>query len=384
MPRRRPKVILWLVSRFLGLSLLAGVTPAGGSTEGRACSQRTTATIAFVGDLIFQGDLQREALARGSYRRFWSAAEPLFDAVDAVYGNLEGTLVNNVTFRGDIVADPGRDAASDVYASPPNVLNFNYHHSLASDLKASGFRIISTGNNHALDRGSSGVDQTIERLEGQHLAAVGTQHSNRAGSAWGVVTEAGAHRVGWVACTYSTNGYTDRLDQVLDCYGEQDDVLEAIRSLAERPDVDAVFFVPHWGIENQSVIARRQTALALDAIEAGATAVIGSHPHILQAWDWMTSSKGRTAPVVYSTGNFVSAQPLPHQRDGMIVLITLEKADATGKSELASARYVLTEFTRTASGIKFVGYDPERHGVLPREAHAALSEDNRLKKHSCR
>lgn len=305
---------VWPCVVSLALSPIQIGAVAFGNAEPRACQRTQASTIAFVGDLIFQGDLQSAALAPGSsYRRFWESVDQFLGAVDGVYGNLEGTLSHNITHRGDIVTGTAPPLFADVYSSSPESLNFNYHPRLATELRASGFRVISTANNHALDRGSIGVDQTIEQLERNGITPIGTRHSQLSTTAWERVTRIGGLNIGWVACTYGTNGHLDVADQVLECYSEREQVLAAIRSLAERTDVDAVFFVPHWGIEDLLVIARRQRALAQDAAAAGATAIVGTHPHILQEWEWLTEPSQGSALVVYSTGNFISAQQLPHR-----------------------------------------------------------------------
>lgn len=339
------------------------------------CGSGTVSTIAFVGDLIFHSDLQRIAMAQGAtYGQFWSAANSIFRSVDAVYGNLEGTISSNVTYLGERVADPGRNFGSKVYSAPSELLNFNYHPSLARDLKRSGFRVVSTGNNHALDRGTSGIDQTVDRLESAGVVAVGTRHSQRRRHDWGRLTQVGDLNIGWVSCTFGTNGYPDPLDQVLDCYTEKPQTLAAISGLAARRDVDAVFFVPHWGIENQLVIARRQSSLAREAISAGAAIVVGTHPHILQEWDWMKSKFGRAIPIIYSTGNFISTQPLPHQRDGLILIVTLHKSSKGSKAHVVSTRYILTEFEYPPGNMSFVEFDPVRHSVLPVQAQLREGE----------
>ncbi|MBA4172088.1 MAG: hypothetical protein C0511_05405 [Hyphomicrobium sp.] len=336
--------------------LLVGVSAGAGAgaKADRFCAAEKAVNIAFVGDLLFQDELQRIAMRQGSsYRRFWSRIDPILQAVDAVYGNLEGTLASNITYQGLRTADPGTDATSEVFRAPPGILNFNYHKSLAADLMLSGFRIISTANNHVLDRGVEGIDQTIEELGRQGISAVGTRHSKGLDAPWGKLTTIGSLTVGWVACTYGTNGHPDTLNQVLDCFEQRDEVLAAISSLAARTDVAAVFFVPHWGIENHYVIERRQEQLGRDAVSAGATAVVGTHPHVLQEWHWVTSPLGDRAPIVYSTGNFVSAQPAKSQRNGAVILVTLQTHARTPKAKLASVRYVLTEFVQPPGIVTF-------------------------------
>jgi poly-gamma-glutamate capsule biosynthesis protein CapA/YwtB (metallophosphatase superfamily) len=56
----------------------------------------------------------------------------------------------------------------------------------------------------------------------------------------------------------------------------------------------------HWGWENEPGPSARQRELARALIDAGADAVIGSHPHVTQGVEMY---RGR--PIVYSLGNFV-------------------------------------------------------------------------------
>ena len=57
-----------------------------------------------------------------------------------------------------------------------------------------------------------------------------------------------------------------------------------------------------------AMAAAQETALAQDMAEAGATAIIGTHPHVVQPEAMLTTRDGRTVPIVYSLGNFVSYQ----------------------------------------------------------------------------
>jgi poly-gamma-glutamate capsule biosynthesis protein CapA/YwtB (metallophosphatase superfamily) len=70
-----------------------------------------------------------------------------------------------------------------------------------------------------------------------------------------------------------------------------------------RQAADVVVVLPHWGIEYTSVPTERQQELARVAVEAGATLIVGNHPHWAQAVEY---SEG--AFVAYSLGNFVFDQ----------------------------------------------------------------------------
>jgi poly-gamma-glutamate capsule biosynthesis protein CapA/YwtB (metallophosphatase superfamily) len=70
-----------------------------------------------------------------------------------------------------------------------------------------------------------------------------------------------------------------------------------------------VIVTPHWGKEYRRRADRAQRKLAARLAEAGATAVIGSHPHVLQPGRRSWHADGRETLVVYSLGNFASHQP---------------------------------------------------------------------------
>ena len=213
---------------------------------------------------------------------------------------------------------PGKDDRSydrRFYAGGENgVLVFNFHPSVVADIKAGGFDIVSTANNHAADRGPLGIDRTIDALEAARLAFTGTRRQNETAPArpWGTITRAKGFAVAWLACTYATNGMPDPHAQVLGCFGPRGEpgvaVLDEIRRLAADPDIDAVILTPHWGNEYQPQPDESQRRLAHEAIDAGAAAVVGSHPHVLQPWERYEARDGREGLIVYSSGNFISGQ----------------------------------------------------------------------------
>ncbi|MEZ4474158.1 MAG: CapA family protein [bacterium] len=89
--------------------------------------------------------------------------------------------------------------------------------------------------------------------------------------------------------------------------------------------------------------------LAHDLIEAGATAVIGSHPHVLQPWERYVASDGREGFVIYSLGNFVSGQSHLPRRSTLLLYLGLTRT-TEGKVLVNGARYVPLHMTRDAAG----------------------------------
>jgi len=76
------------------------------------------------------------------------------------------------------------------------------------------------------------------------------------------------------------------------------DVLADIK--AARASADLVLLFLHWGEELEPNATPAQKAMARRFIEAGADAVMGSHPHVTQEIEWH-----KDRPIVYSLGNFV-------------------------------------------------------------------------------
>ena len=308
----------------------------------QTCTPGRRAVIAAVGDLLFHDALQAQAFKPGaSFRQFWGPVAGVLVGADITYGNLESPIANGVKAGGIATKDPGRTLDRVVYGRKSDALIFNTHPSVAADLKASGFTLVSTANNHAADRGALGIDRTLEALASAGLAATGTRRKAGAATPWHTRTSASGLSVAWLACTFDLNGMPDRHNQVLQCYRDKHIVLDEVRALAVDPTVDAVIVTPHWGEENSHSALPREKALAREMIDAGATAILGAHPHVLQPWEKIIARDGREALIVYSLGNFISNQPGDAQRTGVIALLELTKPVGE-QARLSAAGFVPT------------------------------------------
>jgi poly-gamma-glutamate synthesis protein (capsule biosynthesis protein) len=285
---------------------------------------------------------------RGGFTTAWSRLTPVLQAADVTYANLEGPIAELVRCDGSVATSAPRISfgnssceSGSVYTGYPL---FNAHPSLALDLAASGVDVVSTANNHALDRFALGADRTLEALDRAGLRHAGTRSTTGAGSVHAtthVKTRGADITLAWVACTFSTNGIPDHEDQVLSCYDDEGDpnpyVLHAVRTFAEDPDVDGVIVTPHWGIEYRTRPSQQQQTLAQALVEAGALAVVGSHPHVLQPLERIVSGE-REALVMYSLGNFVADQPELPMRTAVVLLLRLAKH--YGRTKVESVRFV--------------------------------------------
>jgi hypothetical protein len=303
----------------------------------RACEAGDRLTIAAVGDVLLHGPLQQQAVASAQrFRSLWTGVADLLAAADVTYANLEGPVAQGVSAAGASVRDPGFRFDEVVYSSYPQ---FNYHPYLIDDLLASGVDVVSTANNHSLDRRSLGVDRTLDALEAAGLPYTGTRRKGDDESPWYAVTKQKGFTLAWLACTYATNGIPDPNDQVLDCFADPAALEAMVRELAARPGVDAVIVTPHWGVEYQANPEWDQSRLAHRLLDAGATAVIGSHPHVTQPWEKHLTSDGRETFAIYSLGNFVSGQTSLARKSTLMLYLGLTRG-ADGRTFVAGARYL--------------------------------------------
>ena len=156
-------------------------------------------------------------------------------------------------------------------------------------------------NNHVFDYGEQGLLDTLATLEAAKIPYVGAGHDIKE-AASPVYVKAGPLTIAYVAAERAekvqivTQEATEDQPGVLRCY-ENDRFIESIREAAGKADY--VIALPHWGTEHATELEDVQKDGARAYIDAGADAVIGAHPHILQGIEYYNGK-----PIVYSLGNF--------------------------------------------------------------------------------
>ncbi|MGH1340444.1 MAG: CapA family protein [Nannocystales bacterium] len=299
------------------------------------CAPTEVVTIAAVGDIMGHREIQRQAYATDEgFRAVWANIADLLAGADITYGNLEAPTAPGLGRDHEAHADPGRRFDNQVYSG---YARFNIHPSILDDLVQAGFDVVSTANNHSLDRDAEGIDRTLAQLRKRKLAHTGTRPAGTEKPFW-AITEAKGMRIAWVSCTLHTNFGKDDLGQVLHCFEPGDPVRKQVRRLKKRKDVDAVIVTPHWGKEYTHEPRERQRKFAQRWLDAGATAIIGSHPHVVEPWEIRDTADGRQGFVFYSLGNFFSHQRTLNRRSTVILYLGLAKTDEGVR--VVGARYV--------------------------------------------
>jgi gamma-polyglutamate biosynthesis protein CapA len=214
----------------------------------------------------------RTVAERTSYDAILAEVRPLLGSVDLTIANLEGPLT---THPSRSVRTVYGDAGHMTFTMSPNV---------APLLKRHNIGLVSLGNNHSRDLGLDGVHQTKAFLTEHGVQYVGDPLAPNDP----VIIELGGRTLGFIA--YNQFG------------GQR--VEEMLASIADvRDAVEYVFVLPHWGEEYVPVPGPSIVRLARQMIDAGADAVIGTHPHVIQ-----TVEQYRSGVIHYSLGNFVFDQ----------------------------------------------------------------------------
>lgn len=303
-----------------------------------ACdSKNHESVLSFVGDILIHKVLYQSVVAGDKhFDSLWSQTKPLIDKADFSVANLEGPAAKGIDKNGKYRGDLGLVYDGDVYSGTNFV--FNYHPDILTDLMDSGFDLVTTANNHATDRFSIGIDKTILAAREINFPTVGTRLSTEADGKYYAIADVKNIRVAFISCTEYIN-IPDTTNQVLFC--ETDEIFKTIKLVNAMADVDAVIVLPHWGIEYTHSPKDYQKEFARRYLEAGASAVIGAHPHVLQPWEKYITKNGRETLIIYSLGNFVAAQSGLEKQTGAIAYLGLSK-NKNEKAKIYAAAYTPT------------------------------------------
>lgn len=269
-------------SRPIADAAREGITASDDVTASPDGPPRAPLTLGFAGDVAFTEGLAGRAPL--------DAVRPWFEGVSQAWVNLE-TVVSE--------PDVGDAAVKDfVFRSPPETLSL---------LRAAGVDGVSLANNHALDYGVEGLTRTLELCDaaGVLRAGAGLDHGAAYRPARAVIAGRSVAVFGFyrMNCEYPWVARRGRAGIASAWHLWEDETVEAVEGARRRGDL--VVVMVHWGTERAPCPDRWQRALAGRWARAGASLVVGSHPHVLQGVERLHG-----AWVLYSTGNF--AFPMAH------------------------------------------------------------------------
>ncbi len=341
-------VCMLVTALAVSAGCLAGTRPA--NPVAPYPHELAQASFAVAGDVIPHEAVRNAAAAAGANGQAtgtqgWGA---LFSDVSDVFQKADFGFVNLET------------PVAPAHSKGSKPFMFDAPIALLDALKASGIKIVSFANNHVMDQGWPGFAETRDHLREENILFAGS--GDTAAQAWQpLIVEANGIKVGWLGMTRWLNGNRnpDKYDQphvnFFPYPGEsggaapkdesgpdEAKVLEAVK--AARAQCDFLVVSIHWGVEYAPAPKPEDVNLAHKIMEAGASVIVGHHPHVLQPVETYRTHEGpdgddgRDTVIFYSLGNFLSNQSrtyidglMPDKngdpRDSMIGLFSAVRRD---------------------------------------------------------
>ena len=240
-------------------------------------------TIAFAGDMNFEGTLRTRLDTDPS-----SAVGPFADVLrgaDLAVGNLETAIATGGT-RAD---------KQFAFRAPPRALDA---------LRAAGFDVVSVANNHGLDYGTDGLQETLAAKRAQADGFVIGVGADDAEAFAPFSTVVDGQRVAVIAATQVLDSNLIQAWTATPTHGGLASAKRLDRLVAEvekaRATHDTVVVFLHWGVEKSTCPSAEQESLAHALADAGADLIIGGHAHRV-----LGGGRLGDAFVDYGLGNFL-------------------------------------------------------------------------------
>lgn len=241
--------------------------------------QTNIATVTFFGDIMLGRQVRDRMNAAGDLNYPFALMDPSYLQMnDLLVANLEGPIVNQVVKTTKSIA-------------------FHFLPDVAPILKRHFFDALSTANNHAIDMGQQGFQDDYQILRDNGLIPFGNPR--------GLADES--------VSTFNLNGQKIALLGLnnTDFKLVKNDVVKKIKELT-KSGYKVIPFI-HWGIEYVHTPSADQKDLAHAFVDAGAYAIIGMHPHVVETFEIY-----KNAPIFYSLGNAIFDQDFsPDTMEGL-------------------------------------------------------------------
>lgn len=330
------KVFIFFIAIFILFYLLINGTNKLFSKENNKTAtasvetpKNITVNMAVIGDIMchstnFQSAYNSETDSY-DFSNVFTDIKPYIENADIAVGNLE------TTFAGKNVG----------YSGYPT---FNTPEALAKNIVDLGVDVVSTANNHSLDKRYNGLISTLDELDKVGLSHTGTYRSKEEQDT--ILTKnVNGINIAFLSFTYGTNGIPvpSGKEYCVNLIDENLILDQLSKAKALNPDVICVNM--HWGNEYKLVQNKTQEKLADFLFKNGADIILGSHPHVLEPMEkrTITLEDGSTKDgfLIYSLGNFMSGQVIENTRNSIILQLQITK-HSNNKITIDSYNYIPT------------------------------------------
>jgi len=270
------------------LALVAVTLVSSGVPEPRIRAEAAPAppeiVVLGVGDILLGRQLGEEMERTRDYSIAFRNIRETLAAADITFGNLEGPFCDKGPY-------------------PANGMIFRFRPAAVESLTRAGFDAVSVANNHFRDAGEACMEFSLDHLRQSRIAAVGAGRGFDEAHTAAILGRKGV-RFAFLGYTYAARNDQPESKGMVVAGRNAEQVRRDVAAARERADVVIVSL--HDGAEYTQRVARETEEFARAAIEAGATAVFGHHPHVPQRVE-----PYRDGWIFYSLGNFVFQQNSP-------------------------------------------------------------------------
>lgn len=296
-----------------------------------------TFTLATTGDIMCHNtnflDAYNSSTKSYDFSYYFTDIKQYLQEADITVGNLETTL----------------SGAKRGYSGYPT---FNTPEILAKNLKSAGFNVVSTANNHCMDKGYSGIESTIKFLDEADLAHTGTFKSKKDQETILIKNVKGVN-IAFLSFTYGTNGIPVPKDKSYAVNLIDKSLIKSQIELAKKENPDLICVSMHWGIEYQTKANKEQEKLADFLFKNGVDIILGNHSHVPQQMEKreikLDDGTTKDGFVIYSLGNFMANQNKQYTNDSAILKLEITKHKGEGKITIDKATYTPTYMYKNPS-----------------------------------
>lgn len=277
--------------------------------------EKAKVSLVMVGDALIHSSVYNDAYNNGVYdfTNMLEYIKPIVSEYDLAFYNQETILGGTSIGLSDYPT-------------------FNTPWEFGDAMLDAGFNIVNLATNHTLDRGTTGVEKSCEywNSKKEDILFAGS-YCNEEDASEIKVFEKNDITYTLLSYTYGTNGIKvpEGKEYMVNLYSDEK-VKQDIEKVRDK--VDVVLVSMHWGLEYQTVPTSEQQRQAQYLADLGADIIIGTHPHVIEPVTFIDDTL-----VIYSLGNFISAQSTNNDYNTMTELMTsidIVKTTKNGKSEI--------------------------------------------------
>lgn len=272
----------------------------------------TSLSLVMVGDSLIHGAVYGDAKVNGGYD-----FKPMLEEIKPIISSFDLAFYNQETILG------GTELGLSTYP------RFNSPYEVGDAFVDSGFNLIALANNHTLDRGEKAIINSCNYWKEKGVYTAGSYCSEEDRNNIEIREENGI-KYALLSYTSWTNGLTipGGKTYLLNRYDE-----EVVRQDIEkvRDKVDLLMVSMHFGNEYSHTPSADQRKTANFLASLGVDIIIGHHPHVVQPIEFIDDTL-----VVYSLGNFLSAQNGIEKLTGLMVSLNVGKNLETNEISLSN------------------------------------------------